>query len=421
VARAVGSRRPATAGSANWFAPPQGGPGINSETDPRAVEWSYGAGVMALLRPRALTRSRLVLDAGIALLVTVVAQAQLDGDTAVWVRVAMLVVTLATMLRRWRPLVAALVVAAGVGVMGLQPNAPSVFGEYLAVLLVAFTVAEQLPLLAASAGGVLLAAGVVAHDLRSDQYGSPAGIVSDLAIPLVVWGLGRVVWLQRSRADALERDRLELARQAVAEERAHLARELHDVVTHSVSVVVIQAQGAQRVLGEGSPEVTAALRTIEAAGRSALTDMRRLLGLLRADDATPGHGPQPSLSQLPALVEQVRSAGLPIELTIQGSLDDLDSGLLLSAYRIVQEALTNSLKHAGPARAHVAIRRDRKELEILVEDDGTAGFVGPAGTSGGRGLVGMRERVGVFGGTLEAGRARTGFRVRAVFPLGDPA
>jgi signal transduction histidine kinase len=346
------------------------------------------------------------------------AQAQLGGDTAVWVRAAMLMVTLATMLRRWNPLGTALVVAAGVGVMGLQANAPSVFGEYLAVLLVAFTFAEQLPLLGAAAGGVLLAAGVVAHDLRSDQYGGLAGITSDLAIPLVVWGLGRVVWLQRRRADALDRDRLELARQAVAEERAHLARELHDVVTHSVSVVVIQAQGAQRVLGDDNPEVGAALQTIEASGRSALTDMRRLLGLLRADDDAPWHRPQPSLAQLPALVEQVRLAGLPTELTIDGSLDELDDGLELSAYRIVQEALTNSLKHAGPARARVAVRHNRHVLEILVQDDGAAAgpATSPAGGTG-RGLVGMRERVGLFGGTLEAGRVPTGFCVRAVFPL----
>jgi signal transduction histidine kinase len=382
----------------------------------------YRSRVSGLVRLPGLTLSGSVADTGLALVVTALAQGQLDGDTAVWVRLAMLAVTSAIVFRRRAALLTALVVAAGVGVMGLQANAPSVFGEYLAVLIVAFTVAEQLALGEAVAGGLLLAAGVVAHDLRSDQYGDLAGLTSDLAIPLVVWGLGRVVWLQRSRADALDRDRLELARQAVAEERAHLARELHDVVTHSVSVVVIQAQGAQRVLGADHPDVGAALRTIEASSRSALTDMRRLLGLLRVDDATPGHGPQPSLAELPALVQQVRSAGLPTELSIDGSFDDLDSGLLLSAYRIVQEALTNSLKHAGPARARVAIRRDGRKLELLVEDDGTAaGSRTPAGTGGSRGLLGMRERVGLFGGTLEAGPVPAGFRVRAVFPLEEQA
>jgi len=347
----------------------------------------------------------MVLDTGLALLITAMAQGQLDGDTAGWVRAAMLVVTLVTMLRRRDPLPTALVVATGVGVMGLQANAPSVFGEYLAVLLVAFTVAEQLILLEAVAGGLLLAAGVVAHDLRSDQYGSLPGITSDLAIPLVVWGLGRVVWLQRSRADALDRDRLELARQAVVKERAHLARELHDVVTHSISVVVIQAQGAQRVLGDNHPEACAALRTIEASGRSALTDMRRLLGLLRADEAIPGHGPQPSLADLPALVEHVRSAGLPTELTIDGSLNDLDSGLVLSAYRIVQEALTNVLKHAGPSRATVVVSYGPTLIDLRVCDDGR-GF--PPEPNAGQGLVGMRERAALVGGWLVVGAGSSG-------------
>ena len=370
-----------------------------------------------------------MVDAVITVVVTALAQGQLAPETRTWVRLAMLGVTLVVVLRRRAPLLTSSVVAFGVGLMGLQPDAPSVFGEYLAVLVVAFTVAERCALRGAIGGGLLLAAGVFAHDWRSQEYGGVAGIASDLAIPVVIWGLGRVVRLQQVRADSskrrvreLENERLELARQAVAEERAHLARELHDVVTHSVSVVVIQAQGARRVLDNDHDDVRAALKTIEDAGRSALTDMRRLLGLLRDDEASPTREPQPTLGDLPALVAQVRRAGLPVQLYVDDALHGVDNGVSRSAYRVVQEALTNCLKHAGPAHASVDVRRDGQKLELFVDDDGPGTGAGTDGGGGsGRGLLGMRERVGLYGGTLEAGPcASAGFRVHATFPLEEP-
>jgi signal transduction histidine kinase len=403
--------------------------GVRLKVDPRVSAASYSSAMTGWMRLRRGVGAGGLVDFGIAAVVTVMAQVQLPGDTSVWIRLAMLVVTLALLLRSGQPMLTAVLVALGVGLMGLQPDAPSVFGEYLAVLVAAFTVAERCALPGAFAGGLLLAAGVVAHDWRSQEYGGLAGVTSDLAIPVVLWGLGRVVRLQRGRADRsgrlvteLERDRLELVRQAIAEERAHLARELHDVVTHSVSVVVIQAQGAQRVLGADHPEVGAALQTIEASGRSALTDMRRLLGLLRSDEDSAIRQPQPTLTDVPALVNRVGEAGLAVHLLLEGGseeLDSIDAGISLSAYRVVQEALTNTLKHTGATAASVEIRRHDGSLEVTVVDHGgSSGHAHQPQVGAGRGLVGMRERVALYGGTLEAEpQPVSGFRVRATFPL----
>lgn len=363
------------------------------------------------------------LDVGVALVLTVVAQVQVPADTALWVRLSLLVATGGVAFRRVRPLLATATVSLGVGVMAFSQAPPSVFGEYVAVLVMAFTVAERLPLARALLGALLLALGVVAHDWNSQEFGGPAGVASDLAIPVVVWGLGRIVRSQRSRAEAsddhaaqLQRDRLELAQRAVAEERAHLARELHDVVTHSVSVVVIQAQGAQRVLGDGNEDVRAALAAIESGGRSALADMRRLLGLLRSDSDELAREPQPALAELSRLVDRVREAGLPVTLSTAGPVDTVTGGIGLSAYRIVQEALTNSLKYAGSAPTRVLVHCTDTCLDVTVEDDGP-GAARPAGP--GRGLVGMSERVALYDGTLEAGaRPEGGFLVHATFPLG---
>jgi signal transduction histidine kinase len=383
------------------------------------VARSWTARVSQLVRQ--IANDVRLADGVIAVALSVMAQAQLPLATSWWLRAAMLVVTGAVAARRQSALGVTAIVAAGVALMGFGANPPSVFGEYLAVMLAAFTVAERCSLVAAGCGGLLLAAGVVGHDWNSPEYGTAAGIASDLTIPAVIWVLGRVVHFQRGRADGsrrlvrqLERDREELARNAVAAERAHLARELHDVVTHSVSVVVIQAQGAQRVL-TGHPEVAGALETIEAAGRTALTEMRRLLGLLRDTDEQPARTPQPGLADLSRLTEQVRDAGLPVTLMITGTSSDLDSGLQLSAYRIVQEALTNALKYAGPAQATVVIDVRPDAVQITVNDDG-AGTEGADGT--GRGLLGMRERVAVYGGSFDAGPRPDGpgFHVHAHLP-----
>lgn len=223
-----------------------------------------------------------------------------------------------------------------------------------------------------------------------------------------------VRWVVRNhalRASLAERERDVAAREAVVEERARIARELHDVIAHHVSMIVLQA-GAERRAAQG--ETAEVLATIERSGRDALTETRRLLGMLREDEPDP-LTPQPRLADLPLLVGQVREAGLPVELTIDGAERPLPVGLELSAYRIVQEALTNTLKHAGEARAEVRVRYGDEELELQVADDGPGS---QAHRNGGHGLVGMRERAALYGGRLEAApRAGGGFLVRALLPI----
>ncbi len=236
-----------------------------------------------------------------------------------------------------------------------------------------------------------------------------------------IWTAGRLVRSReadarklRELADALERERVEEARLAVAEERARVARELHDVVAHAMSVIVLEA-GAERVnLGEAQDSTRAALRSIERTGRQALGEMRRLVGVLRAEGEEPALAPRPSLAHLDALVEQLRQTGLPIDLRVTGRPVELAPGLDMTAYRIVQEALTNVLKHAGRARATVTVSYGLSTLGIEVADDGRGGT--PNGH--GHGLTGIRERVSLFGGDLDicAGRAG-GFRVSARLPL----
>jgi signal transduction histidine kinase len=237
-----------------------------------------------------------------------------------------------------------------------------------------------------------------------------------------IWLAGRLVRAReqdacrlRELAQALERERVEEARLAVAEERTRIARELHDVVAHAMSTIVLEA-GAERVhLDDGQASARKALHSIERTGREALAEMRRLVGVLRTEEDEPELFPQPSLTHLDLLIEQLDRAGLAVELRVVGKAVQLAPGLDISAYRIVQEALTNVRKHGGDARAKVVVTYGDRTLEIEVADDGRGGT--PNG--GGHGIVGMRERVALFGGSLEAaGRDGGGFVVRARLPLG---
>jgi signal transduction histidine kinase len=398
--------------------PPGEGLAIHRNADPHRARTPYGAPVDVEAAARQLVSRPLVVDAAIAVVLTAIAQGQAGGSVSLVDRLLLLVVTGAVAGRRRAPFVTSLVVAATIAAMALTAQQPSVFGEYLAVMLSAYTVAERCEISLAVLGGLAMVAGVIAHDLASPDYSSAGAIAGDLIVPVLIWGVGRIVHVQYGRVDRsqelvaqLERDGQELARLAVDAERAHLARELHDVVTHSVSVVVIQAQGAQRVL-DGQPEVRQSLADIESAGRNALTEMRRMLGLLRYDEQHSAS--RPCLADVPKLIAQVRATGLRVKFVETGAASPTGSGVQLAVYRVVQEALTNALKYAAEAEVTVDLVHEAGAVELRIVNAG-GGF--GADGEGGRGLIGMRERVTVYGGTLEAGPLPTGgFRVRARLP-----
>jgi signal transduction histidine kinase len=223
----------------------------------------------------------------------------------------------------------------------------------------------------------------------------------------------------RANAKRLEREQHERARHAAAEERNRIARELHDVVAHSVSVMVIQTQAARRVAAGDREAARAALSSVQTCGRDALMEMRRMIGVLRHGDEELAGATAPALSQLGALVARARAAGLPVELRIDGEARDLSPGLDLVAFRVVQEALTNAIKHAGPARALVRVTFTTGALELEIADTGRGPALRDRDTNAtGQGLVGMRERLILYGGELQTGRARGGgFKVRARIPL----
>jgi signal transduction histidine kinase len=220
-----------------------------------------------------------------------------------------------------------------------------------------------------------------------------------------------------ARADQAERERDAAARIAVAEERARIARELHDVVAHAVSVMVLQVGAVRRKLPESLEEDAEALKDVEQAGRTALTEMRRLLAAMRREEDSVELAPQPGLDGLESLAEQVGHAGLPVRLHVEGERFPLPRAIDLSAYRIVQEGLTNALKHAHASQADVTLRYRLDELEIEVRDDGR----GSTASDGlGHGLAGIRERVKIYGGEMSAGAAAEGgYVLRTRLPLGD--
>ena len=220
-----------------------------------------------------------------------------------------------------------------------------------------------------------------------------------------------------ARAELLERERELHAREAVAEERAAIARELHDLVAHHVSVMVVQAGAERHALGDEHPVTREALGSIEQAGRQALAEARRLLGMLRRDGDAEGLEPQPGVEQVDLLVEQLDRAGLPVTYEVEGDRAPLPAGVDLCAYRVIQEGLTNVLKHAGPAHAHVLVRYGPARLDVEVRDDGR-GEPQANGDGTGHGLIGMRERVSLYGGDLQAGPRRAR-RLRDPGP--DPA
>jgi signal transduction histidine kinase len=262
------------------------------------------------------------------------------------------------------------------------------------------------------AGGMTVGLFVTALD-------SSGGINADNVIFLALilgapWVAGRAVRQRRLNDRELVEEKTRAAA-AIMEERTRIARELHDVVAHSISVMVLQARGGRHVLESDPADARDAFANIERTGQQALDEMRRLLGMLRRDDEGLALAPQPSLRHLDRLVEEVKAAGLPVQVTVEGEPRDLPPGVELSAFRIVQEGLTNALKHAGPARARVVLRYGADDLEVEIADDGLGAG---GGSSAGYGLVGMRERVTVYGGELEAGgQPGGGYALRVRLPI----
>ncbi len=286
--------------------------------------------------------------------------------------------------------------------------------------------------LAAAALGALLQAGAVATLFLSPDPRHVLELVTAFVMSLGVglvavagtWALGRYqharidqMRLARERAEQAEREREQRAALAVADERARIAREMHDVVAHSLSVIIAQADGGRFIASRRPEKAAEVLETIGTTGRAALADMRSLLGVLRHEEET-SFGPQPDLTTLPELLARVRATGLTVEADLTGDLANLPPALGLSMFRLVQEALTNVLKHAGPAAsARVAVHRTPGRLAIDVTDDGRG--TDPDSDGHGHGLTGMRERVTLHGGTLAAGPLPAGgFRVSARIPLG---
>ena len=332
--------------------------------------------------------------------------------------------TLPLAFRRRAPLVAFVLTLAGV--CAYYPLGYEVTDGTLATFVGVYTVAAYEDRRKSLVGLGLLAVGMTWYWLTRAEPFDPTTPVWIGILGLLSWGLGEYVRTRRAYtaevealAERLDRARALEARQAAWQERARLARELHDVIGHTVNVMVIQAGAGRRTLAADRGLAERAFQTIESTGREALEELDRLLGILRTEEDEPELPPQPGLEQLHALAGRFEDAGLPVEITIEGNEVPLPRSLDQSAYRIIQEALTNALRHAGGTIAHIAVRYRNDRLELEVANDGRENRR-PQNhhPGGGRGLIGIRERVALFGGDLEAGpRAGGGFVVRCRFPL----
>jgi len=327
-------------------------------------------------------------------------------------------ITLPLLWRRRQSLAVLLLVTTATVVNAFWYSELAPFAAGLAIYTVASHVPRRRSLMASvGAAAVLLAVG--GSTVAAGQ------LIPEIILFASAWAIGDSLGARRAytreleeKAERLERERATEAARAVAEEQTRIGRELHDVIAHNLSVIVVQAAAANDVFDTRPDRAREALREIEATGRSALGELRRLLGAVSGDDTE--FAPPPGLEQLDALVAQVRSAGLEVSVSVAGTPRTLPIAIDLSAYRIVQEALTNTLKHAHATRVGVGLHFTGDALDIEVRDDGRGNGSGGGGT--GSGLIGMRERVVTYGGTLQAGPAAGGgFLVAARFPLEDVA
>jgi signal transduction histidine kinase len=345
-----------------------------------------------------------------------------EDDGTGWTAALLMLVVVPLVFRRRYPLTVLWVLLATAVLVNGNPAALRL--SFFACVIAGYSAAVfspyKIPALASLPAAAILHAG-----LQSD-----ASSVSDSAVPFLILlpiavaaeGLRR--WKQhadegRARMSAMEHEQIEALRRATEFERARIARELHDVVTHNVSVMVIQAGAARKVMESTPDEARAALLAVEAGGRAAMTELRHVMGLLTMDGEVLGAdlSPQPGLDGLDALVQRMRDSGVEVELVVRGQRGPLPSGIELTVYRLVQEALTNTVKHAAGASVRVLVEYAGDHLRVEVTD--TGGRAGAtAGTGTGRGLIGLRERLSVYGGTLQAGpRITGGYRVQARIPV----
>jgi len=349
-----------------------------------------------------------------------------EDDGTGWTTVLLVLVVLPLLFRRRYPL-GALWVLLTIAVL-VSDNPAALRLSFFACVIAGYSAAVfspyKIPALASLPAAAILHAG-----LQSDASSVSDGAVPFLILlPIAVAAEGLRRWRQhadegQARMSAMEHEQIEALRRATEFERARIARELHDVVTHNVSVMVIQAGAARKVMESTPDQARAALLAVEAGGRAAMTELRHVMGLLTMDgdvlgqDAAADLAPQPGLDGLDALVQRMRDSGVEVELVVRGRRGPLPSGIELTVYRLVQEALTNTVKHAAGASVRVLVEYGGDHLRVEVTD--TGGRAGAtAGTGTGRGLIGLRERLSVYGGTLQAGpRLTGGYRVQARIPV----
>jgi signal transduction histidine kinase len=350
-----------------------------------------------------------------------------EGPGSVAARIVFaVVVTVPLVVRRRWPLAVCAVVAVATALWALAADtAETGTMPFPSILFSLFSVALYSRRLWMAIVGPLMLVGAFVVALTTPYFEDSIG-VSDVAIFAFfasgAWTAGWLIRRHATRAQRAYAESDELARTAVIEERARIARELHDVVAHSVSIVAVQAGAAEALLESDPERARQHLAAVRRTAREAMSEMRRALDVLREDD-TP-HAPQPGLVRLDDLIEDIRSAGVPVELVEDGERPSLSPGLDLVVYRVIQEALTNVRKHAGAVPTEVRLRYRPREIELAVVNDGGASGVAPStnGAGGGHGLIGMRERVLLFGGRFDAGaRDGGGFRVHARLPIEEAA
>lgn len=330
--------------------------------------------------------------------------------------------------RRYQPMaVLTVTVSAAVLILVLTRQAQFPVGVLVALYTVASRCERPVAIRAAKWVALPIVVAVIVNN--GPHFGK---VIPELALFAIAWVLGDNIRTRRAylaeleaRAARLEREREEQAERAVIEERSRIARELHDVIAHNVSVMVVQASAGEELFETQPERARESLSSVAATGRAALAELRRLLGVIRSEaghaPAAP-YAPQPGMEYLDALVRQVRETGLAVQLSVIGEPRELPEGVGLCAYRIVQEALTNTLKHAAASEAHVSVRYAPDALELQVLDDGRGAPLTNGDTSGGDGLIGMHERVALFGGELSTrSRPDRGYEVRARIPLESAA